>query len=97
MSLPGQTEQIDFLKMSGLTPDFNGFGRPEAGPGYTAAGRGADIHRHQFAQLAARADNELVWFATIVHRLRWRAEGGEGIDQSRFADRGATSDTDMFD
>src|SRR5215472_2672099 len=45
-----------------------------ADPGYTAAGRGADIHRRQFAQLATRADNELVWFATIVHRLRWRAE-----------------------
>src|SRR5262245_11949903 len=47
---------------------------PVADPGYTAAGRGADVHRHQFTQLAARADNELVRLAMMMHRLRWRAE-----------------------
>ena len=44
-----------------------------ADPRYTAPRHGADIHRHLFAQLAARADNELIRLAMIMHRLRWRA------------------------
>ena len=66
-------------------------------PRYAASAGGADIHRHAFAYLAARADDELGGFAAIMHRLRRRAERGEGINDRALADGGGAGDVDMAD
>ena len=51
-----------------------------ADPRDAAAARGADIHRHAFADLALWADNKLGRLAAIMHRLRRRAERRERIN-----------------
>ena len=58
---------------------------------------GAGIHGDVFADIAIGADHEPGRTAAIVHRLRRRAERGEGMDDGARADRGVAGEVDVRD
>src|SRR5438067_4989847 len=63
--------------------------------GRSAAILRADVHRHAFADVAPRTDDEPCRPPSIAHRLRWRPKGRERIDDGPIADGCVAGDVDV--